>query len=154
MSDAREECNLLDCARAGEIEPFKCLFAKPSAVEEYFAARDEFTQATPLHMAAANGHFEVIKYIIDQLPSQEVRKKAVNAVNDSGNTPMHWAALLGSLESVRLLLEAGADPLHKNLMGLDVLYQAETAGQDEVMNYLCSVVDLELETEMQEEDEE
>lgn len=152
MTDGLEEYDLLDYARAGEIEPFKALFAKPSGIEEFRAARDEFTKATPLHMAAANGHFELLKYIIDQLPSPEVLKEAVNAVNDSGNTPMHWAALLGSLESVRLLFEAGADPLHKNSMGYDVLYQAETAGQDEVMNYLCSVVDLDSEGETEEQE--
>lgn len=141
MSD-NEEYDLLDYARAGERAPFEQLFSRPEGVKEFLAIKDEFTEATPLHMAAANGHSELLAYFISQIKDPEVRKEAVNATNDSGNTPMHWAALTGSLDSVKMLHEAGADPLKKNKTGIDPCYQADCAGQEEVANYLYSIADV------------
>jgi ankyrin repeat protein len=37
-------------------------------------------------------------------------KDIVNMTNESGSTPLHWGALNGHLEVVKLLIEASADP--------------------------------------------
>lgn len=136
------EADLLDFAREGEKEPFVALFSQPDGVSKFLTIKDEYTKANPMHMVAANGHIELLRYLIESLQTPENRKKAVNSANDSGNTPLHWAALNGSLDAVKLLVEAGADPLQKNLAGIDACYQADSADQNEVANYLYSVVSL------------
>lgn len=136
------DADLLDFAREGIQEPFVSLFSQPDGVNKFLAIRDEYTQANPLHMVSANGHIELLKYLIEKLETPENRKKAVTAANDSGNTPLHWAALNGSLDAVKILVEAGADPLQKNLAGIDACYQADSADQNEVANYLYSIASL------------
>ncbi|CAI5474493.1 unnamed protein product [Closterium sp. Yama58-4] len=58
---------------------------------------------TALHMAAANGHTEIARLLIQ-------RGAPVNAVNRQGNTPLHWAAVNGRDSMVHLLIAAGANP--------------------------------------------
>ncbi|CAI5529291.1 unnamed protein product [Closterium sp. Naga37s-1] len=54
---------------------------------------------TALHMAAANGHTEIARLLIQ-------RGAPVNAVNRQGNTPLHWAAVNGR-DSVSVEESAG-----------------------------------------------
>ncbi|CAI5935742.1 unnamed protein product [Closterium sp. NIES-65] len=80
---------------------------------------------TALHMAAANGHTEIARLLIQRgalpaylsggyLSAWECRDPAgqhpVNAVNRQGNTPLHWAAVNGRDSMVHLLIAAGASP--------------------------------------------
>ncbi|CAN4090412.1 unnamed protein product [Withania somnifera] len=56
---------------------------------------------TALHMASANGHSNIIDYLI--------RNGAdVNASNLEKNTPLHWACLNGHVKVVKSLILAGA----------------------------------------------
>jgi ankyrin repeat protein len=60
----------------------------------------------------------------------------VNCRNNSGNTPLHWAALNAHLECVKALVEAGADLDVKNDAGHDAVFLAErtawaAVGEDE-----------------------
>jgi ankyrin repeat protein len=59
---------------------------------------------TVLHVAAASGNTEVVRWLLDN-------HFAVNEKNKNlGGTPLHYAALANSLECVELLLAAGAQP--------------------------------------------
>ncbi|RKP39169.1 ankyrin repeat-containing domain protein, partial [Dimargaris cristalligena] len=62
--------------------------------------------ATALHMASANGHIDILKFLLERLPTD-----GVNQANSEGNTALHWAAMSGKVESVRLLLQHQADPM-------------------------------------------
>jgi hypothetical protein len=73
-------------------------------------------------MAAANGHTEVVEFILKHTGND---KSIVNAQNESGNTALHWAALNGHLDVVKVLCEAHGDPFIKNAAGHDVFYEAE-----------------------------
>lgn len=57
-----------------------------------------------LHMAAANGHADVIRFLLSKSadPSPKTR--------EGGNTPLHWACLNGRGEATKALLEGGASP--------------------------------------------
>lgn len=56
--------------------------------------------------------------------------------NDSGNTALHWAALNGKLDCVKVLMEAGADPTIKNRAGHDAVYEAELNDKTEVVEWV------------------
>lgn len=60
----------------------------------------------------------------------------LNAQNKAGNTPLHWAALNGHLECVKVLLEAGGDPTITNQRGHDAVYEAELNDKKEVVEWV------------------
>ena len=60
----------------------------------------------------------------------------VNAQNEAGNTPLHWAALNGHLEAVKVLLENGGDPTITNSRGHDAVYEAELNDKQEVVEWV------------------
>ncbi|KAL2456208.1 GA-binding protein subunit beta-2 like [Abeliophyllum distichum] len=57
---------------------------------------------TALHMAAANGHLDIIEYLL-------CNGADINASNVEKNTPLHWACLNGHIEVVKHLILAGAN---------------------------------------------
>ena len=57
---------------------------------------------TPLHLAAWQGHVDIVRLLLD-------RGADVNARGDGGRTPLHYAAYWGHLDVVELLIEEGAD---------------------------------------------
>ncbi|XP_055746686.1 poly [ADP-ribose] polymerase tankyrase-2-like isoform X2 [Salvelinus fontinalis] len=65
---------------------------------------------TPLHLASENSHNDIIEVL--------VRHEAkVNALDNLGQTALHLAAHCGHLQTCRLLLKSGCDPLVMSLQG-------------------------------------
>lgn len=62
-----------------------------------------------LHVAAAAKQSNVIGLVLEAYGDAKSRA-AVNEQDDEGRTPLHYACQSGRPESVRLLLDAGADP--------------------------------------------
>lgn len=126
---------LLACARYGELDELKELVtsysSKPASDLLALSSPDVHGSATALHMAAANGHTEVVAYLVETLP-----KQALNARNEGGNTPLHWACLNGHKDAVELLLKAGADPKPLNNARRDPLYEAEAKEFEEIATLL------------------
>lgn len=60
----------------------------------------------------------------------------INAQNQAGNTALHWAALNGHLEAVKVLLEHGGDPTIMNSRGHDAVYEAELNDKREVVEWV------------------
>jgi ankyrin repeat protein len=60
----------------------------------------------------------------------------INAQNLAGNTALHWAALNGHLDSVKVLLEQGGDPTITNQRGHDAVYEAELNDKQEVVEWV------------------
>ena len=69
---------------------------------------------TPLHYAASRGHVPVITHLLEH-------SAYIDAESPNGTTPLMMAAMYGSPESVKALIQAGADPTLKNQLGLSAL---------------------------------
>jgi ankyrin repeat protein len=69
-------------------------------------------------------------------PQNPAMLTILNAQNKSGNTALHWAALNGHLQSVKKLLENGADPTITNQKGHDAVYEAELNDKKEVVEWV------------------
>ena len=61
-----------------------------------------------VHLAAENGHLEVVRLLIE-------KGADATAEDDDKSTPLHYAAENGHLEVVRLLIEKGADATAANV---------------------------------------
>ncbi|KAJ5908297.1 hypothetical protein N7495_000979 [Penicillium taxi] len=82
-----------------------------------------------LHYPAANGETEILNFLLKKLEGVDVAQRTafINHRNNSGNTPLHWAALNTHLEAVKALVETGADVSIKNDAGHDAVFLAERA---------------------------
>lgn len=69
---------------------------------------------TPLHYAASGGHVPVIEHLLEH-------SAYIDAESPNGTTPLMMAAMYGSPEAVKTLIQAGADPTLKNQQGLSAL---------------------------------
>ncbi|XP_044151009.1 transient receptor potential cation channel subfamily A member 1 isoform X1 [Bufo gargarizans] len=81
-------------------------------------ARDDH-EATPLHYASKLAHLELMLMIIN-----ETSDEALNAVDNKGNTPLHWSVQKNQLDSAKVLLSRGADPNILNYYRMSPLHQA------------------------------
>ena len=66
---------------------------------------------TPLHYAASTGQVAVIEFLLEN-------SAYIDAESPNGSTPLMMAAMYGSPESVKVLIQAGADLGIKNQLGL------------------------------------
>lgn len=69
---------------------------------------------TALHYAATGGHVPVIEYLLEQ-------SAYIDAESPNGTTPLMMAAMYGSPEAVKVLIQAGADMTLKNQLGMTAL---------------------------------
>lgn len=81
----------------------------------------------------------LLSYSVDKVSTSATG--LINSVNDAGNTPLHWAALNGHLESVKLLIQAGADVTIINKAGHDAVFEAEINDKKEVVEWLLETVE-------------
>lgn len=76
----------IDSARYGDTEDVKVALNEGVKLE----VRDEAGR-TALHMAAANGHLDIVQILVKA-------GSDVNAKNAQDSTPLHWACLNGKKE--------------------------------------------------------
>lgn len=133
---------IIEDARYGDLETLQEIFAEIDPLL-LLQIKDEHTHTNALHMAAANGHLETVKYLLSVLPKNKAIE-LTNQQNLEGNTTLHWAVLNGHLPIVELLCEEyEADPFVKNKFGHDSIFEAENNGKDEVETYLLKKFDVE-----------
>ncbi len=88
---------------------------------------------TPLHYAATNGHLEIINLLLEN-------HAYIDAASPNGSTPLMMAAHYGTPAAVKLLLDAGADPLLKNEQSLTAIDFAQRAGRTESAEVIAAFV--------------
>ncbi|KAK3003682.1 hypothetical protein RJ639_018452 [Escallonia herrerae] len=87
---------------------------------------------TALHMASANGHVDIVDYLISN-------RVDVNSSNAEKNTPLHWACLNGHVEIVKRLILAGASVSAVNSHERTPVDEAVHAGKMEVIDAINTV---------------
>ncbi len=95
---ATGETPVMTCSRTGSVEAVNELIEFGADVN---AAEPEHNQ-TSLMWAAAEQHPEIVAALI-------AAHANLTATTDDGFTPIHFAARIGDLESLKLLLDAGVD---------------------------------------------
>ncbi|WP_114970777.1 ankyrin repeat domain-containing protein [Rhodoferax ferrireducens] len=87
----------------------------------------------PLHYAATHGHLAVMTLLLDN-------HAYIDAASPNGTTPLMMAAHYGTPSAVKLLLEAGADPMLKNTQGLSALDFAHSANRADSAEIIAAFV--------------
>ncbi len=117
----------------------------------------------PIHLAANNGHSEVIKLLLQagadvNAPHEKVQatplqyaasagrldavrvllaaNAKVNAVDNQGRTPLMWAASKGQVAAIQELLQHGADPNLQAQNGWTALKFAQQQGSPQAVELL------------------
>jgi ankyrin repeat protein len=108
----KDESPLMLAAIKGQLEICRQLIARDADVNK--------TGWAPLHYAASGGNPLVLQLLLDHYAY-------IDAESPNGSTPLMMAAMYGSSDTVKVLLDAGADPTLKNSLGLTALDFAQKA---------------------------
>ncbi len=93
-----------------------CFNGNKPAVDALLAKGAEVNRPgwTPLHYAAANGHNDIVKILLD-------KSAYIDAESPNKTTPIMMAARGGHIYTVKLLLDEGADAMLKNDLGMTAI---------------------------------
>ena len=122
---AQDESPLMMAALKGHLDLVRKLIARDADVNK--------PGWSPLHYAATNGHLAIVRMLLDH-------HAYIDAESPNGTTPLMMAAHYGTPETVKLLLEAGADPLLKNSIGLTALDFAQRANRSDSAQLIAAFV--------------
>lgn len=125
VRNAADESALMLAALAGDARLCRMLIEKDADVNKPGWA--------PLHYAATKGHLDVMRMLLEE-------NAYIDAASPNGTTPLMMAAHYGTPEAVQLLLEAGADPMLKNDLGLSALDFANKANRDDAAQAIAAFV--------------
>jgi ankyrin repeat protein len=137
---------LIDGARYDDMEDVDLALSHNVPVD----SADDYGR-TAMHMAAANGHEEVIARLLAAGASVVLK-------NSEGNTPLHWACLNGHKAVVKILLDKGAVAAVVNNSGKTPVDDALSRGYTEIFElirtYSTDGQGMEVEVEVEEGAEE
>lgn len=119
----------LYAVRTNDVDTMKEYLTKGASVNY----AEPHGHSTPLHYASANGHIDVVTFLIE--------KGAVPKVNNGGNSPLHWACLNKHVDVVELLTSSFSetlDVLAKNEAGKSALTYAFKSGLTNMIKVVLS----------------
>jgi len=123
ITDKAGENAMMLASLNGDIEMVQLLISKDAEVNKKGWA--------PLHYAAANGHDDIVKLLLDH-------SAYVDAGSPNGTTPLMMAARGGHVSTVKLLLDNGADLNVKNQIGMNALDFAKQYKEPDVVEGLTA----------------
>lgn len=93
------------------------------------------TGHTPLHYLSLHEDVHPLSQVLPLLPSSAIDTPCCDG-DQYLQTPLHWACVSGPVESVRLLLEYGADVKKRDGRGYDAVIHASQYGRVDVVHLL------------------
>ncbi|KAF8845910.1 cytoplasmic protein [Paxillus ammoniavirescens] len=149
VSTVGEKEDLLLSCRYGDLSDVQDFITKFGAAAAADVQDDNGN--TILHMTCANGHTDVLEYLLPSVPPSLLIKQ-----NNAGSTPLHWAALNKHLEIAQKLVQypggPGVDMIDiKNAAGRSPLAEAEMEEWDDGAKWFVQVMKLD-EAKEEEED--
>lgn len=125
VRNSADESPLMLAALKGELQLCRLMIQKGGDVNK--------PGWTPLHYAATHGHLEVLNLLLEE-------HAYIDAASPNNTTPLMMAAQYGTPSAVKLLLEAGADPMLKNDLGLHAIDFAVRAQRMESADIISAFV--------------
>ncbi|KAF7854142.1 uncharacterized protein EAF02_011760 [Botrytis sinoallii] len=126
--DAPDEVRLLHIFAAVNLQgPSKTLLERGVS-----AMASNSWNTTAMHYAAANGHIEIVRILIEAGANASISQP-----DDDYNTPLDLAARKGHKEVLKFLLENGAD-INGNSVGANALHTAARAGMKDMVQFLLN----------------
>lgn len=125
VRNSADESPLMLAALKGELQLCRLMIQKGGDVNK--------PGWTPLHYAATHGHLEVLSLLLEE-------NAYIDAASPNNTTPLMMAAHYGTPSAVKLLLEAGADPMLKNDLGLSAIDFAVRAERMESADIISAFV--------------
>ncbi len=123
--NAKDESALMIAALKGHLDVAASLIKRDADVNK--------TGWAPLHYAATGGHLPILSLLLEN-------HAYIDAESPNGSTPLMMAAMYGTPQAVKLLVEAGADPLLKNQQGLTAIDFARRASRTEAVDLLVAAI--------------
>ena len=121
----KDESPLMMAALKGHADLVRKLIARGADVNK--------TGWTPLHYAATGGHLAIMEVLLEH-------HAYIDAESPNKTTPLMMAAHYGSVPSVKLLLEAGADPTLRNQLGLSAVEFAQRANRQDAADLVSAAI--------------
>ncbi len=125
LRNAADESPLMMAALKGEMALCQLMIRKGADVNK--------PGWTPLHYAATSGHLEIMRMLLDA-------HAYIDAASPNNTTPLMMAAHYGTPVAVKLLLEAGADPMLKNDLGLTAIDFAHRGSRTESADLIAAFI--------------
>jgi uncharacterized protein len=125
INEGDENQLLFNMAELGELNELKHLMDKRNPNVNYKG----HAGWTPLLIAVANGHDEIVKYLLQKAADP-------NIANKIGMSPLSCAAWYGKEPICKLLLKYGADVNQRDMEGLTPLMRAIFRGHSSIAKYL------------------
>ncbi|GAB4853616.1 E3 ubiquitin-protein ligase xbat32 [Ancistrocladus abbreviatus] len=96
---------------------------------------------TALHMAALNGHFETVQFLLDlgaSVTDTTVEDGTIIDLIGAGSSPLHYAACGGNAQCCQILIARGASLSAQNANGWTPLMVAQSWNRDRLEEILCA----------------
>ena len=116
-----DESPLMLAAIQGNLELCKALIIRGASVNK--------AGWTALHYAASSAHLDVMRLLLSEGAD-------LNARSPNETTPLMMAAMYGSAEAVKVLLDAGADTALVNMKNMDAAAFAKQVGRDDALKLI------------------
>jgi ankyrin repeat protein len=121
----KDESPLMMAALKGHMDLVRKLIARDADVNKPGWA--------PLHYAATNGHLAIMELLLEH-------HAFIDAQSPNKTTPLMMAAMYGSPQAVKLLLDAGADTQMRNDLGMSAVDFALRANRRDSADLIAKAV--------------